>query len=259
MAALLVLLITCSTASTHKKWGGLFDKPAWGVNTHWHYEHVGETAFLAAAGFRLVRTDLSWAATEGPTRGVYNFTSLLALVQTLDAHGVRYLATLDYTNPLYDGGLSPYDSDGRAGFVAWVLAAVRFLRDSFRTPSGVLWELYNEPDLNAGPNCSSDAVHEVAGGVRSVAPRGWYPCANASAYALLAVQLGAALKTAFPDELYVGPALGDVHGTDSLDESFLGVCADAGALEWWDAVTVHPYRPFAPEDAAVAMAQVIVC
>lgn len=238
------------------------EAPVWGVNTHWHYEHPGETAYIAKAGFRLVRTDLSWAASEGPARGQYNFSSLAALYDTLGAHGLRYLATLDYTNPLYDNGVSPFDADGRAGFVAWVLAAVRFLRIK-QAPTGVLWELYNEPDLNAGPNCSSASTRPPSPPKLSpsspAAPNplgGWYPCANATAYALLAVELGAALKGAFPDEIYVGPALGDMHGTDELDLSFLGVCADAGALEWWDAVTVHPYRPFSPEDAEGPLAQV---
>lgn len=136
---------------------------------------------------------------------------------------------------------------------------MRFLRGAFKAPTGVMWEMYNEPDLNASPNCSSGiggGMNVGSGASRAVRPGGWYPCANATAYALLAVQLGAALKGAFPDEIYVGPALGDMHGTDDLDEGFLGVCADAGVFEYWDAVTVHPYRPFSPEDAELPLAQV---
>ena len=235
--------------------------PSLGINTHYHVELPGETAFLRAAGFKFVRTDLSWAESEPHERNNYNFTSLGALLRTLAAHGLRYHATLDYTNALYDNGQSPFTPDGRAGFARFVVAAAAYARTLVGGATGILWELYNEPDLNA-TNCAArgdgedGAMLQTRAAARRRQPvgshaplRGWYPCANASAYALLAVEVGAALKRAYPDEIYIGPAVGQVWSTSStgLDTAFLNVSFAAGALRYWDAVSIHPYTPFAPE------------
>jgi hypothetical protein len=45
-----------------------------------------------------------------------------------------------------------------------------------------------------------------------------------------------------------------------LDVPFLKACIDAGALAFWDAVTLHPYMPWSPEqgEAEVAHARALI-
>jgi hypothetical protein len=56
--------------------------------------------------------------------------------------------------------------------------------------------------------------------------------------------VGAAIRKAGPEETFIGPA------SSTVDFKFLEPCLKAGLLEYWDAVSVHPYRQKAPETAA---------
>jgi len=60
-------------------------------------------------------------------------------------------------------------------------------------------------------------------------------------YAKLAVAVGKALRDAVPHEIYIGPAC------STMDFKFLEACFKAGCLEYWQAVSVHPYRQGNPE------------
>ena len=63
-------------------------------------------------------------------------------------------------------------------------------------------------------------------------------------YTKLAIAASKAIHDAAPGEAIVGPA------TAGIDFKFLEVCFQAGLLRWWDAVSVHPYRPREPESVA---------
>ena len=65
----------------------------------------------------------------------------------------------------------------------------------------------------------------------------------------LALAVGRALRAAEPGETYIGPA------TSTIDFAFLEKCFQAGLLEYWSAVTVHPYRQEGPETAAAEYAR----
>jgi len=83
---------------------------------------------------------------------------------------------------------------------------------------GILWEMWNEPN------------------------GAWFwPNPNATAYALMANCVGKAIKTATPNEAYIGPAL------SQFDQAYFITTFQNGVLEYFDAVTVHPYRPNNPE------------
>jgi hypothetical protein len=69
----------------------------------------------------------------------------------------------------------------------------------------------------------------------------WKPKPNPDDYIKLALEVGKALRESAPDELYIGPA------TSEIDFDFLEKCFKAGLLEYWDAVSVHPYRQREPE------------
>jgi len=112
-----------------------------GVNIHFTDPQPGEMEMLAQAGFKWVRMDFAWNATERE-KGVYDFSAWDRLLTVLEAHKIRAVLILDYSNPHYDGGLSPASDEGRVGFARWAAAAVRHFRNR-----GVLWEMYNEPNI----------------------------------------------------------------------------------------------------------------
>ena len=187
-----------------------------GVNIHFTDPQPGEMEMIVDGGFRWIRMDFVWIAMERE-KGVYDFSAWDRLVKALDAHKIRAVFILDYSNPLYDGGLSPSSDEGRAAFARWAAAAVRHFRNH-----GILWEMWNEPNI----------------------PQFWKPKPDVEQYAKLALAVGRAIREAEPGELYIGPA------TSCMDFAFLEGCFKAGVLEYWSAVSVHPYRQEGPETVA---------
>jgi hypothetical protein len=170
---------------------------------------------LAGAGFRWIRMDFAWDATERE-KGRYDFSAYDRLLAALDAHKIRAVLIFDYSNRHYDGGLSPASDEGRGAFARWAAAAARHFRNR-----GVLWEMYNEPNIGF-----------------------WKPKPDTTQYVKLALAVGKALRAAEPGELYIGPA------SSELPLPFLEACFQGGLLEYWSAVSVHPYRQSGPETAA---------
>ncbi len=191
-----------------------------GVNIHFTDPRPGELEQLAAGGFTWVRMDFTWQGTERAA-GAYDFAAYDRLLAALDGKHLRPVFILDYGNPLYDGGLSPCTDAGRAAFCRWTAAAVTHFRGR-----GVIWEMWNEPNGDF-----------------------WKPRVKVEDYVALARAVGPAIRAAAPGELYVGPA------TSTIDLRFLEACFQGGMLQWWDAVSVHPYRQTAPETAGVEYAR----
>ena len=186
-----------------------------GVNIHFLDPRPGEMQMLASAGVRWVRMDFSWDSTERAA-GQYDFSAYDRLVSTLASYKISPYFILDYTNKLYDNGLSPSTEEGRQAFAKWASAAVVHFRGR-----GIIWEMYNEPNI-----------------------RFWRPKPNAHDYILLALEVGEAIRAVAPQEAYVGPA------TSLVDFSFLAACFKAGLLNYWSGVSVHPYRQRDPESVA---------
>ncbi|MGA2253243.1 MAG: cellulase family glycosylhydrolase [Thermoguttaceae bacterium] len=191
-----------------------------GVNIHFTDPRPGEVEMLAAAGFRWIRMDFAWEGIERE-KGTYDFSSYDRLLATLDKHHIRAVFILDYANRNYDRGQSPSSDDGRRAMARWAAAAARHFRGR-----GILWEMYNEPNIFF-----------------------WKPKPDVNQYAKLALEVGRAIRTAEPGETYIGPA------TSTIDFSFLEKCFQAGLLEYWSAVSVHPYRQEGPETAAADYAR----
>ena len=194
-----------------------------GVNIHFTDPQPGELEMLAAAGFKWVRMDLTWAGTERKA-GEYDFSAYDRLVAALDKFKIRAVFILDYGNPLYadPGDAQPFTSrahtpEFREAFGKWAVAAVRHFKGR-----GYLWEMWNEP--NGGFWKSPDKTGD---------------------YIALAKATGEALRRAGllgpKGEAYIGPA------TSTIDVPYLEACFQAGLLDYWDAVSVHPYRQTAPE------------
>ena len=177
---------------------------------------------LRAGGFRRIRMDFGWGATERE-KGKYDFSAYDRLLQSLDENQLRAYWILDYGNTLYASGEKSGVGDDaktpefRAAFAKWAAAAVTHFKNR-----GVVWEIWNEPNGTGF----------------------WLPKSDAKDYSALALAACRAIRKIAPDECIIGPA------TAGIDLSFLETCFRAGLLDWWDGVSVHPYRQQNPEAAA---------
>lgn len=187
--------------------------PWLGVNIHTTAPAPGEAGLIRSAGFSTVRMDLHWHDTE-TAPGVYDFSSYDRLVQALESQGIRPLLILNYGHPAYDSGQAPATPAARAAFARWAAAAAARYKDR-----GILWEIYNEPNL----------AHF------------WRPKPDAAAYAALVEATASAIRAVAPRETIIGPA------SSGVDLEFLEDCFKLGLLNHLDAVTVHPYRLHEPE------------
>lgn len=187
----------------------------WGVNIHFTDPKPGEMEKLQRTGFKWVRMDLLWHVVERRP-GEYEFKEYDRLMGHLRRVGIRPLFILCYGNDLYGEG-APRTAEARGAFARFVVAVVRHFRHQ-----GVVWELWNEPNLS----------------------KFWSPHADSAEYVALTRVVGTALRRAAPDEWFVGPAI------SGFDWAFLEACFDHGLLDFWDAVTVHPYRQSPPETVA---------
>ena len=218
---LLSLLASASFAATpHPSLPSVTVPQGLGMNIHFTQARPGELEMLAAAGCRWVRMDFQWGGIERE-RGNYDFSAYDGLMRSLKAHDMRAVFILDYGNTLYGHERSVVSDEGIQAFARWAAAAVRHFKGQ-----GILWEIWNEPN----------------GGF-------WHPKANVKEYAALALATSKAMREAVPEEAIIGPA------TSEVDLPFLEACFDAGLLELWDAVSVHPYRQNGPESAALDYAK----
>ncbi len=186
-----------------------------GTNIHFTDPQPGEMEMLAKTGMRWIRMDFSWGGTERE-KGQYDFSAYERLLKAMEPHGLRALFILDYGNRHYDNGLSPCSEEGRQAMARWAVAAARHFQGR-----GILWEMWNEPNIGF-----------------------WKPKPNPGDYVKLALAVGKALREAAPGETYIGPA------TSGIDMAFLETCFKGGLLDYWTAVSVHPYRQTAPETTA---------
>jgi beta-glucosidase/6-phospho-beta-glucosidase/beta-galactosidase len=72
-----------------------------GVDIHFVTGHEKDLDMIAAAGFKFVRMDLLWQATE-PAKGTYNWVSYDELTANLEKRGIRAILILCYSNSLYE-------------------------------------------------------------------------------------------------------------------------------------------------------------
>lgn len=184
-----------------------------GVDIHFTSPQPGEMQELAGAGAHWIRMDLTWAQTER-VKGEYDFSAYDKLLAALAPYHIRPLLILGYANKFYDQGLPPHTEAGRAAFARWAAAAALHFHGR-----GVVWEMWNEPNYI----------------------RFWKPKPNVGDYILLALATGEAIQEADPGATMIGP------GGALIDLRFLAACFQAGLLNYWSGVSVHPYRQLDPE------------
>src|ERR1700686_1491007 len=218
----LITLLSACTADTNCKFGGAPGRESFiprglGVNIHFTDPQPGEIKMIAAAGFRWVRMDFKWDATERE-RGRYDFAEYDRLMSGLDESKIQALFILDYGNPLYDNGAPPRTAETRQAFARWAAAAAKHFSNR-----GVVWELYNEPN------------HDTF----------WPPRPHAKEYVELALAVGRAFRSEAPNEKLIGPAASE------MDFAFLEACFKGGLLDYWSAMSVNPYVVSDPECSEV--------
>jgi len=224
LVLLILLTLPCSgcarddcSFSSHATDASPVIADSFGVNIGFTDPRPGEMKMLAGGGFRWVRMDLKWDLTE-PAKGRYDFAPYDRLMASLEQYDLRALFILDYTNPAYDSGKPPHTDEARLAFARWAVTAAKHFAGR-----GVLWEIYNEPNI----------------------AQFWPPRPNVDDYVALALAVGRAFREGAPGEKLIGPA------TSGIDFAFLEACFKAGLLEYWSAVSVHPYRRSDPESAAI--------
>jgi polysaccharide biosynthesis protein PslG len=183
------------------------------VNIHFTDAQPGEMDMLASTGFRWVRMDFVWAATERE-RGRYDFAAYDRLMQSLDSHRLRALFILDYGNALYEPENAVATDAGRQAFARWAAAAAAHFKGR-----GILWEIWNEPNIG----------------------QFWKPKPDADDYSALALAAIAAIRQADPNAFVMGPA------SSGFPWDFLETLGQRGVFAKLDAASVHPYRRGEPE------------
>ncbi|MEZ0324738.1 MAG: cellulase family glycosylhydrolase [Fimbriimonas sp.] len=220
MTSLLTLLLLASAQSSYRAQyplPGLTVPAGWGVNIHFTRTSESTTRQLRESGFKWIRKDLYWKEVE-KERGVFDFSRYDSLMNTLAQAGVRAMLILDYGNPLYREG-PPRTSSERVAFLRYVRAAVQRYKGR-----GVVWEMWNEPNLD----------------------QYWQPRVDVREYVALAKAVGQTIRQIAPAEWYVGLA------SNHFDWRFLEGCFAGGLLETFDGVTVHPYRRSDPPETVLA-------
>jgi polysaccharide biosynthesis protein PslG len=203
-----------------------------GVNIHFTVGHERDLDLIAAAGFKFIRMDFVWASIERQ-KGVYDWSAYDELTANLEKRGLRTVYILDYSNPLYEEQItspnpithqpyrnpaSPQHPESIAAFAHWAAAAARHF-----TGRRIIWEIWNEPNGHF-----------------------WSPKPDAQQYSALALVTARAIREADKGATIVGPAAA------GFPWAFLETVLKSGVLEYFDGVTVHPYRSYArgPETAA---------
>ena len=202
-----------------------------GVNIHFTRGRERDLDLIAAAGFKFIRMDFGWSATERK-RDEYNWADYDELTANLEKRGLRAIYILDYSNPLYEEMVvskspitgkehkdvaSPQHPESVAAFARWAGAAAKHFAGR-----RIIWEIWNEPNISF-----------------------WKPKPDVKQYTALAVATAKAVREADPNATIIGPATSEVP-VKFIEEFFA-----AGVLAHLDAVSVHPYRPYkkGPETA----------
>lgn len=208
-----------------------------GVNIHFVTGHERDLDQIAAAGFKFVRMDFTWAAIEHK-KGEYDWSGYDELTANLEKRGIRALYILDYSNRHYEeevtspnpiGGkphkttASPQHPESVAAFARWAGAAAKRYQGR-----KVIWEIWNEPNIHF-----------------------WQPKPDVQQYITLALATCKAIREADPNATIVAPA------TSGFPWEFLETFFKSGVLEHLDAVSVHPYREYSksPETAVADYAK----
>ena len=164
---------------------------------------------LRLGGFKTHRDELTWKRNE-PVRGACVFPDAHRhYMATCGSHGVGSLIILNYNNRHYDGGDTPHTDDGLDGFANYARRIVRQYGDQLRAVE--VWNEFNG-SFSKGPAAK-----------------------RPDAYLRILERTYKAVKAERPDLTVVAPA------AVTLPFGWLEQLFKLGALQYIDAVSVHPY------------------
>lgn len=208
LATMALALLHAAPATSAPAYGG----GNFGVMTHFaHGWDPDWIPLLARAEIPHVRDELYWASVE-PQRGVYSFPSNFdAYLAALNRHDVAPLIVLSFENPLYDGGDTPHSDEAIAAFARYAVAVLRHYGEQIKAVE--IWNEYNG-SFNRGPATQDRA--------------GTYLRMLRAAYT--------AIKRERPDVIVAGGA------TAGVPLPYWEKLLAGGALDFMDALSVHPYR-----------------
>jgi hypothetical protein len=189
-----------------------FSPPAdapFGVSAHFSmHDPLDVAPLVVSMGAGWVRDDATWAKIE-TKKGTYSFESTDPYMHVLRQNNVNPLIILDYNNPFYDNGQTPYDEAGFNAFANYARALVSHYGSQLQAV-----EVYNEYN-----GTFSDG-----------------PCArSASCYARLLRATYQAIKAVRPDVTVVAGV------TFGIDLDWFKELFAAGGLPYADAISIHPY------------------
>jgi polysaccharide biosynthesis protein PslG len=205
-----------------------------GVGTHTNSYQLQERELdmMAAAGFKFLRIGFEWSRIERE-KSKFDWSYCDMLITQMARHGLRPYCILAFSNPLYEKSVfwassdphkagsytaAPQHPESVAAYARWAAAATTRFRGR-----NVIWEIWNEPN-----NLWF-----------------WHPKVDVAQYTTLALAAAKAMRAADPQAYIVGPA------TSHFDWNFLEAFLKSGALDYFDAVDVHPY-PDAPDGSPAA-------
>ena len=203
-----------------------------GINIHFVAGHEKDLDMIAGAGIKFIRMDFGWGGIERK-KGEYNWADYEELTANLEKRGLRAIYILDYSNSLYEETVvsknplngqehrdtaSPQHPESVTAYAKWAAAAAKHFSGRH-----IVWEIWNEPNISF-----------------------WKPKPDVQQYNAMAAAALKAIREADPKATVVGPA------TSEIPVKFLEDFFASGALEYLDAVSVHPYRNYkkGPETAA---------
>jgi hypothetical protein len=189
----------------------------WGVNVNLKDMDDQDIEAIADTGAKWIRLDLLWSRAEQKS-GKYDFSKYDPVIDGFSRKGIRPILILDYGNKVHDVE-APSTREGRTAYADFAVAAVNHYRHR-----GVIWEIWNEPNL----------AHF------------WRGAPSADEYAALVRVAVPAMRAASPDEWIIGGA------TSRFDWTYLEDCFSKGMLTELDGVSIHPYRDQNSPESVVA-------
>lgn len=185
--------------------GTAFGQQAWDFSILQTAKSIGSMA---------VRDGVAWTEIE-KSPGVYQFTSPGAKwMDTVIDNGFPVTLLFDNTNPLYDGGQTPYTDAGRSAYAKYIVATL----DHF--PRIKTIEIGNE----------YNAFNFVTGPVLD----GGYPARQKYYFDMLKA-VYSAVKATHPDVKVLGGA------ALAIPVGYFKALFALGALDYMDGIVIHPY------------------
>ncbi|WP_127784261.1 beta-galactosidase [Rhodococcus sp. X156] len=185
-------------------------------------------------GATWMRIDVDWAEIE-PTQGRFDWTNIDRVVRAVRGHGLQVLGILTYTPYWAQDPASSHDSTHVRPANPELFGA--FAGEAARHFGGdvAAWEIWNEPNLEEF----------------------FLPRPDVQAYTQLLRASHRAIHAATPGATVLGGSLAPAEnlpdGSAVAPTTFLEQMYAAGAKNFMDAVSVHPYSfPAQPSDPATA-------